>query len=93
MTIRDRISSGEFDNKVPYPPKDMSAEMRAEAMTAYRQGEQERIGRFRLEIAREYKMVTHPKEELVWNKAWDHGHADGLGEVAYWYEEFVEVVR
>lgn len=35
----------------------------------------------------------HPKASLLKNKAWEHGHANGLHEVFFWLDEFWEVVK
>lgn len=40
----------------------------------------------------EYETQTHPKRDLLWSKAWEHGHACGEAEVAHWYSEFAELV-
>lgn len=40
----------------------------------------------------EYGMKRHPKREVLWNKAWEHGHACGESEVANWYGELFELV-
>lgn len=102
MTIKERIESGEFNNKLPYPKRDSrtcgvdSPAQRAlyeSAVEAYRREERRLVALFREELAREHALLFHSKEELVWQKAWDHGHANGLSEVAYWYEEFAELVE
>jgi hypothetical protein len=30
-------------------------------------------------------------EQMLWNKAWEHGHAEGHRSVAYWYAEFSQI--
>ena len=46
----------------------------------------------RTELEEEYGLQSHPTRDLVWNKAWEHGHSNGYSEVRYWYSEFVEVL-
>lgn len=47
----------------------------------------------KLELAKEHDLVDHPKLDLLYAKAWEHGHANGFSEVAYWFEDLAELVR
>lgn len=53
----------------------------------------DRIGALRLKLEADYAMESHPKRELVWSKAWEHGHATGFADVEFWYSELVELVK
>lgn len=35
----------------------------------------------------------HPKRNLLWEKAWEHGHSGGDHEVEFWYGEFLEMLQ
>ncbi len=48
---------------------------------------------FRADLADAYGLKDHPKEKMVWEKAWEHGHGNGLSEVLYWYDEFADVAK
>ncbi len=41
----------------------------------------------------EFDTSAHPCADMLWNKAWEHGHASGGHEVRYWYEEFYDLVK
>jgi len=42
----------------------------------------------------EYHDVTgHPKAERVFSLAWDYGHSAGLGEVANYFDDLVDLIK
>jgi len=92
MTVRERISQGEFEGGLKWPSSVVGPE-RTEAMKAYRRAESEARERFRKALAEEHGVVGHPKEPRLFEIAWSHGHANGLIEVVVYYEEFVELLR
>lgn len=47
----------------------------------------------RVRLEAEFSMTDHPKRDLLWSKAWEHGHSNGHEEVEYWYGEFVEMIQ
>lgn len=47
----------------------------------------------KLKLAQEHGLVDHPKLDLLYEKAWQHGHANGWSEVAFWFENLSELVR
>jgi len=47
---------------------------------------------FKVDALREAGLEGHPKADIVYRKAWEHGHASGLSDVVYWLQEFAEVV-
>lgn len=47
---------------------------------------------FRKDLEEEYGMKGHPKADVLFMKAWDHGHNSGYGEVANYYDSFHELV-
>lgn len=40
----------------------------------------------------EYGMKTNPKRHKLFALAWEFGHAHGVHEVAFYYEELMELV-
>lgn len=99
MDIRERIQQGEFMNPVPYPysvktlrvsdgcSKDMKR------LAEYREAELQIRDHFRAALEKEYGMTDHPKALLLWTKAWDMGHSNGLRVVVMWYEDLLELVK
>lgn len=51
--------------------------------------------RFRKALAKEYLKanVSDDKEALVWDKAWEHGHANGYASVEFYYQDFAEIAN
>jgi hypothetical protein len=58
----------------------------------YAQSEQQGIAKLREDLEREYGLSGHRKADLLWHKAWEHGHSSGLEEVAQWYDDLAELV-
>lgn len=48
---------------------------------------------FRADLEVEHGFTGHPKAGALFSKAWDHGHAVGLHEVAFWYADLAELAR
>jgi hypothetical protein len=46
----------------------------------------------RARLEDEYTMEDHSKRNLLWDMAWEHGHASGHSEVEYWYGELIALV-
>ena len=47
---------------------------------------------FRTDVEAEYEMTDHPKRDLLWSKAYDHGHSAGYGEVLSWYDDLHDLI-
>lgn len=63
-------------------------EMRRKNEEARRQAEE-----LKARLERENGVVNHPKRDLLWAKAWEHGHSAGLSEVEIWYDDLVELLK
>lgn len=48
---------------------------------------------FRAKMAKAHGVDGHLKEPLLWNMAWDMGHACGYYEVGLHYERLVELIK
>lgn len=91
--IREKIEAEEYRNNAEYPHR--ADPDRQAKMTAYHQEDARRVAQFRedLEVAYETFRLRPEKREALWNKAWEHGHANGLSEVLWWYDDLVELTR
>lgn len=47
----------------------------------------------RKELEAKNDMTDHPKADLLWSKAWEHGHSSGLEDVRCWYNDLVELIK
>lgn len=61
--------------------------------TAYYAEQHARQALLKRDLEEEYGLTNHPKADMVWGKAWEHGHSGGYNDVATWYSEFAEVVQ
>lgn len=53
---------------------------------------QERLAH-KASLAEKYKLVGHPKLDMIYAKSWELGHTQGLTEVEFYFSEFAEVLR
>jgi hypothetical protein len=81
-----------YRNQVPYPIAPRRTPEYREGMQKYREGEQKRVSQFRADLEKAFGFEKHPKRNLLWDKAWEHGHGSGLHDVLYYYEEFAQFV-
>lgn len=55
--------------------------------------QEEHLWRLRQKLEKEHCMTHDAHGDAVWRKALEHGLRNGLSDVEYWYEEFMEVLR
>ena len=48
---------------------------------------------FKSDLEAYHGTTDHPKRDLLYSKAWEHGHSVGLREVAVIYNDLVELVQ
>lgn len=44
-------------------------------------------------LAQDNGLVGNPKLDLLYDKAWEIGHANGFSEVEFWFEDLAELIR
>jgi len=44
-------------------------------------------------LARKYVVEGHPKLNLCYDLAWEHGHSNGLDSVEGYFSDFVELIK
>ena len=76
-----RIGAEEFECRVPYPMK--GTPDRVEKMRLHRTALALRLRRFREALEAEFATQA----DILWERAWDLGHADGWVSVLRWYNE------
>lgn len=47
---------------------------------------------FQSDLAAENGLTDHPKADLLFAKAWEHGHSSGLMDVVHWYEDLADLL-
>jgi len=63
-----------------------------EARRVYRAEEERLLAKFKADALEEVGLKDHPKADIAWAKAWEHGHSSGFSEIYYWLDEFAEVI-
>lgn len=51
-----------------------------------------KIQAFKMDLAIVNGVENNPKLDLLWGKAWEHGHSSGLSDVKYYFEDLVELI-
>lgn len=105
-TIGERIAAGEYHSNLPWPEalpsrlrkRGLEAEARAaETQRAAHRSDEARLQRqlradLEVDNGTTSSRIGQHKADLLWAKAWDHGHSAGLHEVAFWYVDLAELV-
>jgi hypothetical protein len=90
--MEERIAAGEFEHKCPYPPQLLkdTTEWKAQ-VKEYSEEAAKLVINFRAALERVYP-VSGEKADMLWNKAWEQGHANGWSEILWWYDDLYELV-
>ena len=83
--LRYLIEKGVFESRLPIRT--------SEERRAYRAQEAELKQLFRVNLAQLHGLQGHPKEPLLFDIAWDHGHSAGYVEVLQYYDQFADLVK
>lgn len=84
MSIQEKIEQGEYINQLSYVRHSKDPAM----SRAYDNEERRLISQFAKDIAEEYGLQDHPRAAVLFNLAWEEGHAHGYFEVANYYDRF-----
>ena len=83
MDIRQNLKDGKYTNNLPWVPNTLR--------TAYRAEEQRIVAQLKADLFESWN-VSGKKAEMVWDRAWDDGHADGYYSVIDHFEDLVELI-
>lgn len=89
LDVRKRIEAGYYKNTKPF----VSIRKDREAWDTYHEEEARMNNLFRQDLAAEHGVTGHPKEQKLFELAWEHGHSSGYSEVTNYYESFVELLK
>jgi hypothetical protein len=89
MTFQEKLEAREYESKLPFAlfKKDPKVH------DAYRADSNRLHQQFKNDLFEEYGVVDNPKRELLYQKAWNLGHAYGYESVATEFGELVELIR
>lgn len=94
--ILDNIKEGRYDNTKPFPDKDVTGDRRAKMVTEHIQ-EETRV--FNLYVADINTLITteygynKSQIKILFDRAWDEGHSDGLEQVVYELQEILDLIQ
>ena len=102
MNTREKMNSGGYDHKLPYPsipirstnvPHHRMAidnpEFKA-ARNAWREEGHQITQQFKADLEEEFGTQNWDRKEQAWNLAWQEGHSGGFAEVLNYYIDYVE---
>lgn len=64
-----------------------------DARRAYAADQSRLTEQFRQDLFVEHNVVTNPKRDKCFSLAWDQGHSAGYGEVASYFDTFVDLIK
>jgi hypothetical protein len=93
MSVRDKITDKAYTTKLLWAAKD-KADMRA-VRDAYYDDSRRLEFQFRKDLEAEFEVanVSQEKRDLLFRIAWEEGHSSGFGDVLYYYETMVPLVK
>lgn len=98
-TVEQKIWGGDYDSQVYFPTFNdvnsgvVTQEEARVQRNKHREDAERLVEAFKADLLAEHELTDHPKADLVFNKAWSSGHANGLIEVLYDFEDLVELVK
>lgn len=95
MDIYEHIKNDNYKNQMTYPSKKDFENKDDYIAARHRYSEETRRleAQFKADLLAYHEVVDHPKADLCFNLAWEHGHASGYSEVANYFSEFVELIK
>ena len=93
MDMYQRIAKGEFKNPTSYLGRGRTSDDKKAWITAYNQGEQESLAKFKQAAFKELGIEDNYKKELLYSHAYDLGHADGMPSIYDWMEKLVDLIQ
>lgn len=93
--IYENIKSGKYENEFAWPTMSMCASKQHyyELLKAYNEETARLYGIFMTDLFEEYGVKDNPKAVKCYSLAWNYGHSSGLYEVAYHFDNFVELIK
>ncbi len=92
MSVKNNLDNDAY--RVTYPSsRDFNSQDDYRiAISNFKQQEAEQTLKFREDLESEYGLSEHPKRNVLWHLAWEHGHSSGLWNVYSWYDELSELL-
>ncbi len=89
INVRVKLRDGDYKSKIPFPEHDASNYKAA--VRAWRLDCRRLENQLKLDLFEEHG-VSGLAADLVWAKAWEHGHSVGLDEVVDLFEDFLDIL-
>jgi hypothetical protein len=83
------LNYADYENTKPYE----SFKKNKAIWQAYQDEKQRIYLQFKQDVFAELDIEDNPKRDLLFDKAWERGHACGLHEVFMYAEDLVELIR
>lgn len=94
--ILDNIKEGKYNNTKPFPNKDVTGDVRAKMVTEHIQEQTKVYNLFVTDIntivTTEYGF-NESQIKVLFDRAWDEGHSEGLEQVVYELQEILDLIQ
>lgn len=84
LSIEQNLTDGRYTPKTVYT---------RETRDLYYKEESELVDLFKKDLELSHGLSDHPKKDLLFQKAWQSGHASGLHEVANFYADLAILLK
>lgn len=89
MGVLDNIAEGVYESKIKYQSGKAAKPQREE----YHADRDRLRDLFRDDLFKENDLINHPKAQVLWELAWEEGHANGYAEVVMYFEKFLPLIK
>jgi hypothetical protein len=72
---------------------ELAKEAFKEARDAYSKETSELTMKLKADLEAEHGLVGHPKADMLWSKAYEHGHSSGFAEVVVYYDDLADLLK
>jgi len=93
MTVYDKMTNGEYDNKKSFPSCKDKSEEAAQQRKEYKKEERRLIQQFKKDLEKENNVFDNSKKEVLWRLAWHYGHSSGLAEISFYWLDMVKLIK
>ena len=73
--------------------EDEASKLYVDAVQAHKEKTRQLEDQFKADLEAEFGVENNPKKDKLYEKAWDRGHAYGLGDVYIAYADLVELIE
>lgn len=90
-SVEEKLARNAYNTRLAYPER-KDPDHKAKRL-AYNQDERKLRSIFQADVLDDLGLINHPKADLLWEMAWEHGHSDGLRAVYDWAHDLMRLIK